>query len=225
MSDYLPNKDVDLQLWTARFVAYVSSNLAHLGLVAGDIVDLAAAEPEFSGARIALDTAYTAYKSALSERDLRRESLVDAIRPLVARIQTNPETTNVDREAMWIPLRGNAPSAQTVAEGSPDRPTASIDIRALLTHTLRIENTDGTTTTKGKPEGVKAVEVWVKVGEQPTGEPETDMRYVNMSSKNTMAVPFTTVDGNKQAHYKLRWVYKNGIKGGWSDLQSATIAA
>lgn len=223
MPDYIPGKDVDLQLWTSRFAAYVASNLAHLGLVAADVADINLTEPEFGGARIALDAAFTAYKTALSERDLRREALVDVIRPLVARIQTHPETTNVDREAMWIPLRGNAPSVPAAMEGSPYRPTASIDIRALLTHTLRIENTDGTTTSKGKPEGVKAVEVWVKVGEPPADE--TDLRYVNMSSRNTVTVPFTTVDGNKQAHYKMRWVYKNGAKGTWSDLQSATIAA
>ncbi len=225
MGDWIPTKDLELQVWMDTFLTYLSTNLAHFGLVAADVLDLTAASPEFSQARVAAEDARIVYKGLVSDKGAKRDALVDLLRPMVARLQTFPATTNQDRDSLGIPRRGGTSAVPQAIELLPDRPVAGINIGTIRRHTLRIQNDIDGTITSGKPEGVKAVEVWVKVGEAPTGEPETDMRYVNMSTKNTLAVAFAPEDGNKQAHYKMRWIYNGGQKGGWSELQSATIAA
>ncbi len=224
MGGYLPGSDLELQVWMNKFMAYLGANLAHFGLLPADVVDLADSEPEFSLARVTAEGTWTTYRGQVQDKNTKRETMESLIRPMVARIQAYPETTNQDREELGIPTRGNAPSVPTEIETSLDRPTAGINIGAPLRHTLRIQNDNEGTVSPGKPQGVKAVEVWVKIGEVPASPP-TDMRYVNMSSRNTVVVPFAPEDGNKQAHYKMRWVYTNGVKGAWSDLESATIAA
>lgn len=224
-ADYLPGKDLDLQAWMNTFMTYLAANLAHFGLLPADIADLQAIEPEFMTARNLVSTTLTTYRGLVSDKDDKRAAMVSLIRPMVANLQTHPETTNQDRDALGIPRRGEASSVSQSFDLDADRPVAGINIGTIRRHALRIQNDNEGVISPGKPEGAKSVEIWVKVGEPPVGEPETTMRYVNTWTKNKMTVPFGPDDGNKQAHYKMRWVYTNGQKGAWSELQSATIAA
>jgi hypothetical protein len=191
--------------------------------VAADIVDLQASDSDFSIARFDAEAALTTYRGLVQDKNLKRESMVDLIRPMVARLQTYPATTNQDREQLGIPLRGVVPSVPVGIDTSEDRPIATVNISQRLKHTLRIQNQNTDVVTPGKPAGVMAVEVWAKVGPPP--EDETDVTYVNMSTRNTVTVPYAGADANKQAHYQMRWVYTNGAKGNWSEIVSATIAA
>ncbi len=221
--DYLPESDLKLQEWANRYVAYLTANPEQFGLTEADLAELVATTPEFAQARADHDRARTTARGLCSAKKAKRATLAKQIRSMAARIQGHPNMTNQQRASLGLPKRGMS-SPPPGPEGSRDKPVAGINISALLRHTLRIRNQNANDITKGKPEGVRAVEVWVKVGDPPA-DPEADMRYVNMSTRNTLAVPFPPGDGNKQAHYKMRWVYKDGKKGGWSDLQSATIAA
>ncbi len=227
MGDFVPKSDVDLQVWTSTFTTYLAANLAKFGLVAADVAALNAAEPEFNTARNDTNAARATYRGEVSNKKVKRGTLVDEIRTVAARVQSCPATTNQDRDALGIPRRGETAPVPQDVELLADRPLAGINIAQIGRHTLRIQNDNQGVVSLGKPEGVKAVEVWVKVGEPPvdTDVPELVMRYVNMSTRNTVSVPFPPGDGNKQAHYKLRWVYSSGLKGGWSETQSATIAA
>ena len=222
-SDYLPGKDLELQTWMNKFMLYLGANLAHFGLVAADIADMQLSETDFSMARFNTEAALTTYRGLVQDKNLKRETMESLIRPMVARLQTYPETTNQDREELGIPLRGVAPTVPVGIDTSVDRPIATVNISQRLKHTLRIQNQNEDVITAGKPAGVRAVEVWAKVGPAPVDE--TDVTYVDVSTRNTVTVPYAGADGNKQAHYQMRWVYSNGEKGNWSEVVSATIAA
>lgn len=223
MGDWIPAKDLELQVWGDTFLAYLTANLAHFGLLPADVVPLDAAAPDFSLARVTAEDARIVYKGLVSDKNAKRDALVSLLRPMVARLQTYPGTTNQDRDSLGIPRRGETPMVTAGAEGSVDRPIATVNIGQRLKHTLRIQNQNLDVITPGKPTGVRAVEVWAKVGPPPTDE--IDVTYIDMSTRNTVTVPYVGADGNKQAHYQMRWVYSNGEKGNWSELVSATIAA
>ncbi len=222
MGDYVPANDVAFQLWISRVTTYVGANLAHFGLVAADLIPLSTAEPEFSAARVAFDEARNAAKVASADKQVKRATAEQLARQLIGRIQANPATTSQDREALEIPARGAGQMALDV-EALPDRPSALIDIRGLLRHTLRVENQGESGTTKAMPEGATGAEVWVKVGTAPADVSE--MRYVGLASPRPFVVTFLPEDGNKQAHYKMRWLYGKREAGQWGELETATIAA
>ncbi len=221
-STYLPSSDLEFTMWMSTFIAYVSSNLAKFGLVAGDVTDIAAAEPGFNTARLAWDAAKTAAASASEDKKINRAACEELIRPLVARIQTHPGTTNVDRQEMAIPLRGSSNTPQSVTL-QDNRPTANIDIRPHLKHVLRIQNSTDTGTSRAKPAGALGAEVWLKIGEPPINN--TDMRMVGVATRSPYVVEFAAEDANQPAYYRMRWISRSGEKGDWSEVDVATIAA
>lgn len=44
MPDYIPAPDAEFNAWQTNFVAYANANLAGLGLVAGDMTPITAAQ-------------------------------------------------------------------------------------------------------------------------------------------------------------------------------------
>lgn len=222
-NDYLPTSDIDLQLWASRFVTYLTANAGHFGLTPADIAGIVAVVPEFSQARADADAARTTAKGLTSVKNGVRADMIAQVRAMVNWLQGNPATTNQDRDELGIPRRGETPPVLTEFDASIDRPSAVVDIRQILKHTIRVENENSMGTSKGKPAGAKGVEIWVKVGDEPASI--SDMRYVGLRTRNPIVVEFAPEDGNKQAHYKMRWVYDNGTEGNWSDLESATVAA
>ena len=76
--------------------------------------------------------------------------------------------------------------------------------------------------TKGKPEGVKGVEIWCKIGGEATMN-EDDYKYLATDTASPYLAIHKSEDIGKQAHYLLRWVNPRGEAGAWSNPVSATI--
>lgn len=221
-SSYIPANDLEFTEWLDRFSAYLTANLAKFGIVDGEIDDLLAAIPQFQTDYQAAKDARATAKAKTQAKDASRMTAEDILRPLVGRIQSYPATTNEDRAELGIPLKGvnSTPSSVVFAD---DRPSAIIDIRPALKHIIRIHNESTTGTSKGKPAGAIGCEVWVKIGDAPASISE--LSYVETVTKNPFTMTFQPGDERKQAHYRLRWVGRNGVKGDWAEIDSATIAA
>lgn len=221
-SSYLPSNDLAFTAWLDRFAAYLTANLAKFGIVDGEIDDLLDAMPQFQTDYSAAQDARAIAKAKTQAKDASRLAAEAILKPLVARIQSHPGMTNEDRAQLGIPLKGlsSTPSSVVFAD---DRPSAIIDIRPALKHIIRIHNESTTSTSNGKPAGAIGCEVWVKIGDAPASVSE--LTYVETVTKNPFTITFQPGDERKQAHYRLRWVGRNGVKGDWAEIDSATIAA
>lgn len=220
--DYVPSSDQDLDAWLHNFYTVMQAHFAEVGLVQDDLALLDIVNSDFYDKLTAYVTKKAAAQSARAEKDTSRGGVMEVLRPFVRRISNHPGMTDGLRELLGLNLSSNGQSTPGV-DPSENRPLAVIDIRQRLQHTLRIQNETPTGTSKAKPAGVLGAEVWKKVGDPPA-DPE-DMEYVGLATRSPFVVDHAGADGNKTAHYQMRWVGSNGEKGAWSEVETATIAA
>lgn len=218
--NYLPGPDSNYLAWVQNFQAYISANMAALNLVAGDIAPITSGLASFDADLSAHVTAKNAAMAAKQAKDDSRRDLTADIRPLVRRIQANPNVTDAMRAAMAITV----PDSNPTPVGPPStRPIASITLGQRLQHTLNFVD-EATPTRRAKPAGAIGVEVWGKVGTTPPAN-EGELRFMRIDSSTPAVLNFTAEDGNKTAYYWTRWVTATGERGPWSEQVSATIAA
>jgi hypothetical protein len=77
-------------------------------------------------------------------------------------------------------------------------------------------------TSRAKPDGVAACELWLFVGTTaPTGPEAMHLQAVDRSTPYLME--FESSDAGKTAWWAMRWVNTRGEHGPWSAMVSATI--
>ncbi len=104
MLDYIPAPDAEFNAWQQNFVTYASANLAGLGLVAGDMTPITAAQTTWASAYPAHVTAAAAAISARAAKDGARVSYVALLRALVRRLQASPDVSDAERASLGITI-------------------------------------------------------------------------------------------------------------------------
>ncbi len=168
MADYIPAPDAEFDSWQVNWVTYAAANAAALGL--DPLVDI----PAIQAAQTAWDTDYdghltaqAAAQAARQAKDDTRTAFEGVIRPLVARLQASPDVDNLERQALGMTVR------DTIATPSPipvTRPVVSVDTSQRLRHTIAFAD-EVTPTSKGKPDGVRGVQLWIKIGDPAPVDP------------------------------------------------------
>jgi hypothetical protein len=223
MPDFIPGSRDSYSTWLANFHTYLTAHVAHFGLAPADTDPLDDAVSAWTASYTALAAADVALKSVRATNNNDRTSSEEIVRALVARLQSNPVTTDADREALGITVRGGYSSSDAELNPNDDRPAPTIDISNHLRHVMKIQNQTSNGVKSGKPVGALGAEIWRKVGNAPVSDSELTM--VGIATRTQFVVEYPMEDGAKQAHYRLRWVNAKGETGAWSDTQSATIAA
>ncbi len=221
-NDYLPCNDLAFADWFQNFIGYLGENYERFGLTEAQFLALGTSSTAFSNALLSYYNLRDQAKAASKVKRTQRDNSESLVRPAVVQIQANPSTTEMDREMLRIPMRGEPSFAQGI-EIEDNKPQAIVDIRQRLRHVLRIQNESTISTSKAKPAGVMGAEVWVKVGDAP--ETEAEYQFAGLATRSPYQVDYAEGDGNKPAHYRLRWVTSRGEKSAWSEVETATIAA
>ncbi|NOT00490.1 MAG: hypothetical protein HOP29_07670 [Phycisphaerales bacterium] len=219
-NDYIPRADAEFDGWQANFVAYANAHLADLGLVAGDIAPVLTATAEWGTAYAAHVSAAAAAHAARQTKDGRRSSLEALIRGLVRRLQAGPAVDDAERQALGITVRDAVP---TIAGPPVTRPVVRVEPGQRLRHVVAFTD-EATPTRTARPAGVMGAEVWVKIGGPPPVDPG-ECTFLALDTRTPYMAEYSGADGNKTAHYLLRWVSTRGDKGPWSETASATIGA
>ena len=196
--------DGDFHIWQNNFVTYVNAHLADLGLVAGDVAPINAAQATWTTDYPAHAAAQTAAQAARQAKDDARAGLEGAIRPLVRRLQASPDVDNAERAAMGITV----PDKELSPKGGPpaSRPVVNVDTSQRLQHTIHFAD-ESSPTRKAKPAGVMGAEVWVKiaaVGQPPPADP-SELTFLAVDTRTPYTTNFDGADSGKTAHYMLRW--------------------
>jgi hypothetical protein len=215
MSDYIPRDQDGRFLWASTFYNYLSDNPAALGCTPAEVTALTSTWTPYSAAHADLgpkENAYHAAVATLSETDAR---LIADLRTLIARIQTDPAVTDETRLAAGLPVRRKTRSRAAI----PDtRPLAEIEVSQRLRHLIHFRNQGSTS--KGKPPGVRACEIWYVLGPSAT---LADARYLTTATASPCLHTYNPADAGKSAHYFLRWVNTRNQPGPWSETATATI--
>lgn len=219
-NDYIPRGDAEFNGWLANFVTYANANLAGLGLVAGDMTPVTTAQTTWNTKYPAHIAAAAAAVSAREGKDIARQGVEAAVRPLVRRLQASASVDDTERAALGITVPDKEPSPV----GPPTtRPVVTVDASQRLQHT--IDFTDETTPTRrAKPAGVIGAEIWVKVDGPPPVDPG-ELTFLAVDTRAPYTRDYDGAQGSKPAHYMLRWVNSRGEVGPWSATVTATIGA
>ncbi len=218
-NNYMPAKDADFTAWADTFIAYLEPNIAHFGLVVGDLVPFADHHPEWDTLLAQHYTAQATAQSYCSAKNEERKAFDTVIRALVKKINASPNTTDADREALGI----KTAAPQVPAGASVDKPLGLIDVNARLKHVIRIRNTNGSTVSRSRPVGAIGCEIWRTVGTLPSGAGDGELAAV--AYKSPFSLEYAPDDAGKTVYYMLRWVNREGQIGNWSETEAATIAA
>jgi hypothetical protein len=110
-----------------------------------------------------------------------------------------------------------------MAGGSESFSEASdLRVSGTLTHEIRFVDA-ANPSRRARPHGVIGCEIWVKVGD-PAPAAESELTFLGLDTHSPYVAEYTMAEAGKTAHYRLRWVFTNGEKSPWSEIESATIA-
>ena len=218
MPGYVPAPDPAFNNWQATLLAFITANRAALGVSTGDLTALTAGQTAWTAA---YGTHQATQAQALSDRQAKDDSRADyvtLIRATVGQMQKNPAVTDTQRQAMSLTVPD---TTRTPAAVPASRPLVKIDTSERLRHTLTFTD-EATPTSRAKPAGVAACEVWLLTGTTaPAGPDAMHLQAVDKSSPYIME--FASADAGKTAWWALRWVNTKGDHGPWSATVSATI--
>lgn len=212
---YPPRGDGEILEAANQFIANSSEALA-AGLTAAEITRLTNERDE---GQTAVDDSQTAQTAAFAARALKNDRIDTISRSLSEfnrRLQPHPSMTDERREKLGIPIYDATP---TGARRPTDLPAVKVDVSMPLTHTIYFSEEDR----KGKPEGVKAAEIYIKIGGDATGD-INDYRFLAQDSESPYVKEFAADDAGKQAHYLICWISTKGERGVFQAI-SATVTS
>ena len=220
-ADYIPAPDGDFNAWQDNFVTYATANAAALGLdPLVDIPPLAAAQTTWTTDYAANTAAQAAAQAARQAKGAARSAFEAVVRPLVGVLQASAAVDDTERKALGITVPDTTPTPV----GPPTtRPLVTVDTAQRLQHTIAFQD-ELTPTSKAKPAGVRGAQIWVKIGDPPPVDPN-ELTFLATDTRTPYVTDFDGADGNKVAHYMLRWESTRGETGPWSETASATIGA
>ncbi len=181
--------------------------------------DVTARKSKFELAYLRASNPDGANRADRVERDQREAEYKAAIRAFVnENIRFNSNVSDYDRQYLGLTVVDDVPTPAAVPT---TRPVLFIDFSESRQHTLHIS--DEEKSGKAKPKGVKACEIWYKIGDEEPVD-DSELSYAGSSSKSTFLVTFDLAQRGKKVYYNARWINTRGAKGPWGEFASAIIA-
>ena len=216
---YIPAKDVDFKMWLDNFDDLVSVNFAAYGLTGGEAGTI-------TGQRTAYDTAFddatnpmTRTPVTIAIKDTVKATASATVRPLAQSIRNNPAVSDADKVSLGLTVPDTSPTPIPAPTSFP-----LLDILKATPgqHWLQYRDSD-TPTTKAKPFGGVAMELWQTIGVTPAVDP-AGSSFIGTITKAPFAVTLNIADVGKYATYFARWATRRGLTSSWSAPVSMTVA-
>ena len=216
MADYLPHGGAELLAFAKNMHEKISAAPTTYGLTATDMIKLDDGMNEYATAFNDNIAKRIASGAARILKDDKEDVLETMIRAMVKIVQANATTTDEMRGGLQITI----PDTTNTPTPAPDEmPVIFIDTVTPLRHEIVFSGENS----KGKPQGVRALEIWMKLGGDATGNP-ADYQFQAQDTDTPYIKQFQTADSGKQAHYLFCWVNAKGERGPWK-MASATATS
>lgn len=219
----IPDSDSQFDVkWTA-FMAYVSANLANLGIAPLDSewTALLAAKADWDSRYPAHITGQASAESLRTAKDVSRDTGQTLWEALIQIMRANKvDVSDAELQAAGLSL------PDTIRTPSPvptTKPVLKINTSQRQKHTLSWAD-ETTPTSIAKPFGVYGCQLFVKVGgAAPTGIQEC--RQVVTDTKTPYTYDFDPEDYGLPAYWIGRWQNTRGQTGPISETVTATVVA
>lgn len=212
---YPPQDDAGL-IAAGRLMQDGLANPAEYSLSAADATRLSDALDAATAAFAANVTAQAQARAARVGKDEAIDALEDVLSELNRRVQPLSTITDEQRKAIGLPIYDTTP---TEAEAPGEIPVVKIDAAQPLRHEIRFSGEQ----TRGRPAGVKAIEIYIKIGGDATAD-AADYDFLAQDGESPYTKQFAAADAGKQAHYLFCWVNASGERGAWR-MASATVTS
>lgn len=206
--NYLPNRDADFATWLQNFAVLLAAAPATYGLTAPDAAIVTPLNVAFQAAYTAAIDPGTRTSVTVAAKTAARYAAEQTVRPYAVQIALNAAVDNADKVAIGVSLPREAPSPIPPPVTNPEVVLVSA---TPLQHQLSIRDAS-TPTTKAKPPGVVACELWVAVGLAPAVSP-TVATLKQTTTKTPARVGYDSADRGKYATYFARWTTRSGPDG------------
>jgi hypothetical protein len=189
---------------------------ADYSLTAADATRVSTATSEAEAAFGTNQTAQSAARTARIAKDEKIDALEAVLSEINRRVQPLSTVSDSQRREIGLPIYDKT---ATSADAPTVLPVVKIDAAMPLRHEIGFSG-EGM---RGKPEGVKAVEIYIKIGGDATGN-VGDYQFLAQDSEPPYTKDFAAADASKQAHYLFCWVNASGERGAFQ-MASATVTS
>lgn len=218
-SDYIPDSDLEFNVWQANFITTVEAKATTWDIPADEITALKAKQAPWTAAFSSASNRQGRNTGDVRAKNDARKPYEKSLRTFTTqRLSYNPKVTNSDREHMGLNVKTDArtPSPKPVT-----RPTGTIDFSVRLRHTIQFVD-EAVPRRKAKPDGVHGCEIWVKIGGEAPKD-ASELTFLATDTATPYVADFEGADAGKIAYYWLRWVNTRGEHGPWGNTLSAMI--
>jgi hypothetical protein len=217
--DFIPTKDRDFLSWAINFLKYLFSILTRIAFPDSVYQELVTLRDDFAQKLETAEELATRTKLTVQAKKTARKTLEKRLRQVVKEYLTfNHAVTDEDRDGLGLPIRKDKRTPAPVATKAPD---FDVDTSVIGRVGVNFYEKDGDHK-RGKPEGQHCVEIaWAILDTPPARWDEL------IHSATDTRTPYTFVFENDQRrktlYFALRWENTTGLKGPWSEIQSAII--
>ncbi len=222
MSD-IPDSDAEFDaMWTA-FMTYAAANLAALGISAAgsEWTNLLAAKADWDAKYAAHIAGQNTARSLREAKDVSRDNGEGQLSAMIAMLRANPAVvSNAELEALGLSIYD---TIRTRVAVPTTRPVLKVDTSQRQEHTVRF--TDETTPTSiRKPDGVRGIELWLKIGGAPPVN-LSECQFIALDTKSPYVFAFDPEAYGQTAYWIGRWSNTRGETGPISETVAATVVA
>lgn len=202
-NDYLPKTKGVLNIWQANFVAKVVANPTDYGLVAGDVVDLAAFSTAWQTSLAAMTVAQNAAKGAVQTNDEDMDALESEVRGLVKQIQAWKNMTDAKRRELGItvPDLTKTPLSEQIVLTTPP-PIVQAKCTGPKFVQLDWYPTQAPGESEALPQGISGVSIFYAEGGIPSDE--SQWKFLALDT-NSPYVHNVGNDATVTIAYKAQW--------------------
>ena len=182
---FLPKTDGELLAWSANFASRIVDSGGRYGIDSQQADAFVAARQSFADAMNAANDPATRTGLAVRRKDESADALRVITRQLSAIAQAYPATTDEDRFALGLSVRGGRTTRVDVPTSSP-----RIDVTPMPGRRVTLQlSDDAATGRRGRPVGVVGAAVWHVVADEPPAS-LADWRFVGNTSRTTLSVTY-----------------------------------
>lgn len=211
-----PQKDQDLEVFSANFAAKITATPTAYGLVAADATAFTALNTDYVTKLATATTPATRTKSAVAAKNTSKLALTAKARSLIKIITAYPPLTNAQRADLGLNLKDAGP---TPVPPPATRPLLAVDPDGVL----RIVD-ETMPDRRGKPSGVNGAVVFAKVDGPPPVTTD-DAKFSTLATRARVPLALPSGSNGKVLYVLARWYNERGELGPVSALASTMIAA
>ncbi|MDR1115084.1 MAG: hypothetical protein LBL33_02835 [Tannerella sp.] len=217
-NDYLPSNPYEFLNKMRNIRAQAYKNYSRWDISQAAILKLDAPIAAFDAAILISENAETRTSAAIAKRNLMRANLEAVGRPFIqGHLIKNPNVSDDELKAMDLPVHDRHPTPAPDPTEAPELEPAPKTGGVIEVKFRRVAG-------RGKPRGVKTIEISMIITDSPVPPADWTALHENvLATRSPVRITRSGHERSKWLHLAGRWVNTRGVKGPWSDIISIVI--